>query len=185
MRLMRGLDGKLSGVKNDDAKGCFYNGCFYCKMRVKTKRGETDALLKYDIHRNNFSLMRDLNIEDMVLYDGENESKLLFLASGKEYPGMLSDKAERFSVALGKTWTSGKSDLGKSCTKSAVKLSILTATDVEVTVKSERGSRLLRFYGAKELQSLPIGLKGDYFTISIECGSLGARISSLKIDYEY
>lgn len=184
-RIMRGLDGKLSGVNNDGAKGCYYNGCFYCKMRAKTHSGERDVLLKYDVHKNSFCLSCDLGIQDMTVMDGEGQNKLLFIISGKKYPAMLSDKAERFSVALEKKWTSGKSDLGKTCLKSAVRLSLFTATDVVVTVKSEYGSRLLRFCGSKERQSLPIGLKGDNFSLTISSRSLGARISSVKIEYEY
>lgn len=185
VRIMRGLDGKLLGIDNDGAKGCYYNGCFYCKMRVKTYSGERGVLLKYDVHRNSFCFSCDLCIQDMTVMDGEEENKLLFIVNGKKYPAMLSDKAERFSVALEKKWTSGKSDLGKTSTKSVVRLSLITAKDVSVTVKSECGSRLLRFFGSEKRQSLPIGLRGDNFSLTISSRSLGARISSVKIEYEY
>lgn len=184
-RIMGKLDEKLIGIDNSAAKGCYYNGNYYCKLKMQGDRGECEVLLKYDIHRGTFTLSKGLNIVDFIVVEGEENCRLLFLIDGETSVAMLSDKAERFSVPLEKRWVSGKSDLGTTEPKRVTRLSLRTLTEIYVTVKSERGSRLLRFFGAKERQSRTVGLKGDLFTMEIECNAPGADISALKIEFEY
>jgi len=184
-RIMSRLDGKLSGINNDDAKGCYFNGNYYCKLNIKSDGRISTVLLKYDLHRGTFSVTQGVNVVDFTLYEGENECRLLFLTSGSDEPAELTDKAVRFNVPLYKKWTSGKSDFKITETKRVVRLSLKTITDIEVTLISERGSRLLRFYGSEKRQSLPVGLCGDCFTVTIECRAPCSSISALKIEYEY
>ena len=183
-RIMSKLDEKLAGIDNSDAKGVYFGGAYYCKMTMTTDCGVLPVLLKYDVHRRTFVVMRGLNVKDFAVRGGETDSELLLLVKGKNYPATLSGKGECFSVPLQKKWVSGKSDFGTTETKRVTRLALRTITDVDVTVESERGSRLLHFSGSKERQSLPIGLKGDSFTITVECGAAGASVSALEIEYE-
>ena len=184
-RIMRKIDGKIAGVDNSAAKGCYFNGNYYCKLKMQSDCGVRDVLIKYDIHRGAFAVSSELDINDFVVADGEKACELLFLINGKAQPAMLSDRAENFSVPLDKHWLSGKTDLGTTETKRVTRLSLRTLTEIYVTVKSERGSRILHFFGSNERQSRAVGLKGDLFTVSIDCRTPGATVSALKIEYEY
>lgn len=184
-RLMGKLDEKLVGINNSSAKGCYFNGNYYCKLIMQGDNGEHEVLVRYDIHRGTFTISAGFNITDFIVTEGEDDCRLLFLIDGKSQPAMLSDRAENFSVPLEKRWVSGKSDLGTTELKRVTRLSLRTLTEICVTIKSDRGSRLLHFFGSKERQSRSVGLKGDLFTIEIECSTPGAAISALKIEYEY
>ena len=184
-RIMTKLDGKLENVDNSDAKGCYFNGEYYCKMYMRGDSGLCEVMVRYDIHNGNIAIIKGADVKDFIVAGGESKARMLFLVKGINTAGTLSERAENFSKPLNKHWVSGKSDLGKTDKKCVTALSLRTVTDIDVTVRSERGSRLLHFFGSKERQKKAVGLKGDTFTFSIDCNVPGARISAVEIEYEY
>jgi len=184
-RIMTKLDGKLENADNSDAKGCYFNGEYYCKLYIRGDTGLNEAIIRYDIHNGNIVVMKGTDVKDFIVFGGENKFRMLFLVKGVNTPGMLSDRAENFSKPLNKHWVSGKSDLGRTDKKCMTAVSLRTLTDIDVTVESERGSRLLHFFGSKERQKKAVGLKGDTFVFTIDCHVPGARISAVEIEYEY
>lgn len=185
VKIIKKLDKMLGGIDNSACKGCYYGGKYYCVLMLKTSVANEQILLVYDVHSGSYSLMRNLSIKDIVLMDGENGSRLLFLIKDRFDVCTLSEKAEICSVPLTKIWKSGKCDLNIGKEKTITKVSLTASEKVEVLIKSEAGSRLLHFSGINKEQSLPVGIRGRTFTFEIESRIPENRISAFKIDYEY
>ena len=185
VKIIKKLDKMLIGTDNSECKGCYFGGKYYCVLRLKTSVANEQIMLVYDVHAGTYCLMRNLSIKDIVLMDGEEHSKLLFLIKDRFDVCTLSKRAELCSVPLTKFWKSGKCDLNIGKEKTITKVSLTASEKVEVLIKSEAGSRLLHFSGINKEQTLPVGLKGRSFIFEIESRVPENRISAFRIEYEY
>lgn len=184
-KIARKAESYINATANTNAKRCYCNGIYYCTVKIKVENTEQDVLFCYKIADSSFWFMKNLCISDFTVMDGEDKFCLLFLTKNQKYIGEQSKKAQLFSVPLTKCWQSGKSDLGLNKEKTITKISLFTATNVRITVKSEYGERTLNFYAGKSRQSAAVGLKGNVFTVKVQCNYLLSKISHLKIEYEY
>lgn len=184
-KILTDFDDCIKGIDNKSAKGCYYNGIFYCLLCMKNDNRLEKVLLVYDVHNGNFCLSNHLNIVDFTLLEGENDCKLLFVCENRENLGELSDGAGYFGIPLPKIWKSGDCDLGFSGEKTITGISLVTKTPVIVSVKSENEEQTLHFDGKKGISYLPLSVKGDMFNFEIKCDYHGMAVSGLKINYEY
>lgn len=184
-KIARKVDNYINATPNLNAKGCYCNGIYYCTVKIKIENAEQDVLFCYKIADSSFWFMKNLNISDFTVMNGEDKFCLLFLTKNQKYIGEQSKKAQLFSVPLTKCWQSGKSDLGLNKEKTITKISLFTATNVSIIIKSECGARRINFCAGKSRQSVAVGLKGNIFTFKVQCNYLLSKISHFKIEYEY
>lgn len=185
-RVLTKLDGLLAKSDFSYAKGIFYNGDYYCILQLKDEMQENYfALLRYKTTTGEFSISRYLNVIDFALMEGEQFFKLLFICADNELVGELSQNSEYFNQVLLKTWESGQSDFGIKKEKVLTKLYVSSKTPLRVIVKSEKGSRNLYYFGGISKECLPVSLKGEYFSIYLECESANCNVSYLCCEYEY
>ncbi len=186
VRILERIDEMLSEEENKESKGCYFNGNYFCTLYLKDENGEKfQALIKYDLSTGDFTLSRNLNLVDYAVLEGEEEFKLFFLCADNRSIGELSSKSEYFGRVLKKSWKSGENDFGIKQEKRLVKLYLSAETRVTVKIKSERDERVLYFEGGKKKQSLPIGLKGEYFSFLIECDLPTCFVNYFCVEFEY
>ena len=185
-RILSKLDGMIADCDLSLAKGIYYDGSYYCSLVLKEKNGESfPALLRYRVNSGEFTLNRYLNIIDFALMDGEKDFKLLFICEDNRAIGELSRKSEYFNEVLYKSWESGESDFGVRKEKRLTKLCVNSRTPIYITVKSEKESRRLYFFGGIEREAQAVGIRGEYFTITIECALPDCKVSYLSAEFEY
>ncbi len=186
VRIMERLDGVICGVEQDEAKGVYYNGNYYCLLKVKDENENyISGVVCYNLADKTFTLYRDLYIEDFTLLEGENYFKLLFICADNCAIGELSNKSEYFGGSLQKSWKSGKSDFDVRKIKNITRLFINTKTPIELTLESERGSRKVYFKGSPVRQSLPVSIAGEYFSVQIKCEYPECLVTYIGIEFEY
>lgn len=184
-RILKELDGLLKSSDNQKAKAVYFNGDYYCLLNLTEDNFAFQALLRYETASGEFSLSKDLKIEDFAVMEGENDFKLLFLCGDNSAIGELSQKSEYFSGALTKSWQSGKSDLGVRKEKCLTSICVNTKTPLKVVVQGENQSRVLHFKGGKKREKLPVGIRSEYFTFTILCDSANCEVSYLSAEFEY
>ena len=189
---LKGLDrdsfpqGLLNDMDNENAKGCYFNGNYFCTLNLKDESGNLfQALLRYDLTRGTFTLSKNLGVIDYAVLEGENQFKLLLICDDNSDIGELSNKSEYYGATLEKSWHSGESDFGIKKEKRLTKLYLNTQTPVKVRVKCENGYRNLYFDGSEKRQVLPVGLRGQYFSFCIECSNNTCLVSYLCAEFEY
>lgn len=185
-KILQELDGLILGVNNQNAKGCYFGGNYYCIIKIKENSGvEREVLLSYNLKDGSFMLGKDLKITDFAVYEGENNCALLFLCENQNKIGTLSTKSQYFNQPLKKSWISGESDLGIRCEKCVTRVNVNTLTPIKVQVKSEKECKTLYFKGSTAKQSSSIAVKGERFTIGVECDCADCKISYISLEYEY
>ena len=185
-RILTRLDGLLNDMDNENAKGCYFNGNYFCTLNLKDESGNLfQALLRYDLTRGTFTLSKNLGVIDYAVLEGENQFKLLLICADNSAIGELSNKSEYYGATLEKSWHSGESDFGIKKEKRLTKLYLNTQTPVKVRVKCENGYRDLYFDGSEKRQFLPVGLRGQYFSFCIECSNNTCLVSYLCAEFEY
>lgn len=186
IKILTNLDGIINDIDVSTAKGVYYKGNYYCLFTLKREDGETfSSLLTYKISSGDFTLSKDLPIKDFTLMEGENFFKLLFLCEDKKVLGEISDNCEYFNEILTKSWQSGESDFNIRKEKRLTKLYINSQTPLYVTVKSEKESRRLYFFGGITRECQPVGIRGEYFSFYIECDQPNCNVSHLCAEFEY
>ena len=109
IKILEKLQGFIENVDNEDAKGVYFNGKYYCNLNIKSDDDLVrNVMLCYDTKSGDFTIGRGLQIIDFCVFEGENYSDLLFICDGKDCIGALSNKAQFFNDSLQKIWHSGK-----------------------------------------------------------------------------
>lgn len=184
-RILKGLDECLKSVENENAKGVYYNGKFYCNLKLKIENAVQNCLIYYDLTSKNFTVCKNLKFSDFQIMDGENDFKLLFLNADNGAIGELSSKSECFGLPILKRWVSAKYDFLNSNEKVVTSVSLVTKTDINLSVESEAGKRKIKFLASDKIQTKSIGIKGNAFTFTIDCIAPASNISRFKVNYEF
>ncbi|MBR3864895.1 MAG: hypothetical protein IKJ19_07300 [Clostridia bacterium] len=185
-KILERLQGVLSEIDNEDAKGAYFNGKYYCCFKIKTDEDTFEkVLLCYDIKSGDFTIARGLNLIDFCAMEAEKRCELLFICEGKDVIGTLSSKAQFFGESLQKVWRSGKSDLGVIKDKCLTKVYVNTLSPLKIRVKSEKESRTLHFVGSTSNQMQLASVRGDIFEIELICDTPNCKINNIALEYEY
>jgi hypothetical protein len=185
VRIMDKLDGLIFNDKAT-AKAKFYRGNYYCVITLKNRDEKPfQAIVCYCVKDGTFTIGSGLNITDFIVMEGEKEHKLLFICGDNRAIGELSSKSECLSSGITKTWESGESNFGITKEKILTKLFITTESQIKITVKSEISKREITFNGSKRMQVVPVGLRGERFSIFIQCDMPECYISYLGAEVEY
>ncbi len=185
-KILERLQGVISEVDNEEAKGVYFNGKYYCSLKIKTDKDIIEkVLLCYDIKSGDFIIGRGLNLIDFCILEGENNCELLFVCEGRDIIGKLSNKAQFFGESLQKIWRSGKSDLGVFKQKYLTKIYANTLSPLKIRVKSEKESRTLHFIGSPSNQMQLASVRGDIFEIEVICDTPNCKINNISLEYEY
>ncbi len=185
VRILKGLDECLKGVDNGLAKGIYFNGKFYCLLKLKIDNVVQNCLIYYDLVTKNFTVCKNLNVSDFQIMDGETDYKLLFLSADNGAIGELSEKSECFGLPLQKKWESAKYDFLNSFEKVITSVTLISKTETHLIVKSENQTRKVKFVASDKPQTKTLGVKGNSFTFTIECSVPSSNISRFKVNYEY
>lgn len=186
-RFLTQFDDYFAGVDNSDAKGVFFNGELFVKLKANfPESGLLDVVLRYNFAKKSANFLSGFGVDDLAVYDGEKKYKLLMLCRDSNSLGEFCEKNEYFGGAIKKIWRSATSDLGKpEAQKTICGISLFADYDTRVSIISERGVKTVRFYGKKEDQYKKISLRGKAFSFLIINNIPESKVARLKIYFEY
>lgn len=186
-RFLTQFDDYFAGVDNSDAKGVFFNGELFVKLKANfPESGLMDVVLRYNFAKKSANFLVGFNVNDLAVYDGEKNYKLLMLCRDSDSLGEFCEKNEYFGGSIKKSWRSATSDLGKpEAEKTICGILLYADYDTRVSVYSERGKKTVTFYGKKEDQYKKISLKGKAFSFVIINKIPESKVARLKIYFEY
>ncbi|MBR2989107.1 MAG: hypothetical protein IKC64_05235, partial [Clostridia bacterium] len=91
--------------------------------------------------------------------------------------GLISKCGANFTVPLKKKWRISKSDWGNQSRKTVRQISLFTATDLTLTLISDKRKSALKIRGKNEVQKRRISFSGRRIGIDIETDKTGVNIS--------
>lgn len=179
------------------ACACYYDGKYYLSARMNFDDGkniscesETDyknnVLVEFDLQSQKLNITRGVDICAMAafVFDGWQRLAVLFNGANNQKVGQLTDDGKLFNVATKKCWQSPATDLSSLATKSVRSITLISPTDVEITIKTEQESQTLHVLGSEKLQKIVCNVKGVKISIAIESNSPTLYISNLSLDID-
>jgi len=184
IRVMKGLTPALVGADNSIAGAAYFNGKYYCMLNVKIGDNIERRMVVYDLTDGSYYLTNGIDVRD-ILPVYEDVNKLLFVVGENQTLGELDKKCMLFGKALRKLWVSNRSSFGVDKIKTLAKINICSEVDSIVRIRSDFGERAVFVSAAKSVKSIPVGLKGKYFTICVESDYPAANVNSVSVQLRY
>lgn len=179
------------------ACACYYDGKYYLSARMNFDDGkniscesETDyknnVLIEFDLQTQKLNITRGIDICAMTsfVFDGWQRLAVLFNGANNQKIGQLTDDGKIFDSATKKCWQSPATDLSTLAQKSVRSISLISPTNVDITIKTERESQTLHVLGSDKLQKLVCNVKGVKISVAIESNSQTLHISNLSLDID-
>ncbi len=182
-RIMRGLDRYLKGVDNSSAYAGFYDGKYFCSMKIRVDGVLTNVILCYDDSENSWFLIKDFTFSHFISVYAAGHYKLLFAFSARRL-GELSDNPYFLATPLDMSWESKYSDFDVSERKTLERITFYSGGNGKLKVISEEGEREFKLSG-DGLKNIAVGLKGENFKISYSASGAGAYLSKMSVKVNY
>lgn len=171
------LSDLLKNCDQQNAKTCYFEGKVYIACNLNYLDDQTDdrcainnSLVVFDIENNDFSVIRNIDIKDMMAINELSLSKLVLclnqIGSNKVWQLCSQDESEfdfykKYQI---KNITLG--DFGLSKTLKAINL--FSKYDCIVIVKTDDIEKAYKIKGKEQMQSIRINIKAKKFSITFE-----------------
>lgn len=188
-KIQLNINNMLKDCENECAVGNYSNGNYYiaCRMAFADENIEgceslsyvNNALLKYNIAKNEFSIMRGYDIQDITVINDSIASYVLVIYNNGVglRIGMLAMSGMFFENPTHKVWSSVKSDFNYPDQNKVLKeISFESATDGVLKIWCDGNVRNFQFKGSEKTQSIKPYFKGMKFKITFEVNSNNAKI---------
>lgn len=192
------LNDFLNKINNDKAIACFRAGIYYISCKIDFNDGKkvgceneesyvNNVFICYNVIDNTYTICRGIDITNLLSLQVESCDKVIasFGSKYKEILGQVCDSGRFFDEQNERFWCSPLSDLGYSDKVKYVKyLSLLSKYDCQVTVFTEKTSKVYDVKGKSVLTKLPVNLRGKQIGIKITTKENKAYISNLKLSID-
>ena len=181
----------------NNACACYYDGKYYLSARLNFDDNKSvvcenetnfknNALIEFDLQTQKINITRGVDICAMASFVFDGWQKLAVIYNGENWQkvGELTYDGKFFENSAPKCWQSPISDLGTLAQKSVRSISLISPTDVDITIKSEQESQTLHISGSTKLQQLVCNVKGVKISIAIETTSQTLHIQNLSVNID-
>ena len=182
-RVMRGLDKYLKGVDNSSAYAAFYDGKYFCSMKIRVDGELKNVILCYDDSENSWFLIKDFAFSHFISVYAAGQYKLFFAIAGRRL-GELSSNPYFLATPLDMSWESKSADFDVPSRKTLERLRFYSGGEGTIRVKSDEGERSFKLSG-DGLKNIAVGLKGVNFKISYSTSVAGAYLSKMSVKVNY
>ena len=183
-KILRGLDGVIDFSKG--AKGEYYDGKAYFKVKAKYSSSYYDCLLVLDAFKGSYYLAYGMNVKDLCLINGKNAYSLALICGEEQKIFELSSDDEFLSVALPKLWKSKYCDFGILKERKVLsKISLYTDTDITLTVDGGNKVSVYSIKGGTKRKTVTPKMSVDNFSLEIYSDKKNARVSAMTLEFEY
>ncbi len=181
----------------NNACACYYDGKYYLSARLKFDDGkiiscenendyQNNVLIEFDLQTQKLNITRGIDICSMtsLVFDGWQKLAVLFNGANNQNIGELTDDGKVFNAVTQKCWQSPLSDLGTLAEKAVRSVSLISPTNVDITIKSEQEMQTLHVLGSSKLQKLVCNVKGVKISVAIESNAQALYISNLSLNID-
>lgn len=184
VKIMEGIFPLISGKDNSKAVSAYYNGC--CYIACNLNYGENDGavnntLIEYDINKKTISLIKGADISSITVVSTESYNNIVFSIRGdnSDIAVTLCEENRLFTQPLDKMWKTPLTDLNcPDKIKLAREIYLRSEEDISIKLCSEKGSKRVFLKGNKNLQKVPLFLKGREFELYFYSNTEKAYIGS-------
>ncbi|MBQ3047948.1 MAG: hypothetical protein IJD48_02915 [Clostridia bacterium] len=164
----------LSQYDQSNSKTCYYNGKFYiaCKLQylddfVDDRCVVNNSLVAFDIEKNDFSVIRNIDVKDLMpinelllsklvlCLNGQHSNKLWQICNIEDSEFEFLKRYEIANLTLG--------DFAK--TKIFKAINLFCKYDCDITVQTENKTKTFKIKGKNDLQFVRVNIKGKMFSI--------------------
>lgn len=180
-KLKLGIEGLLKGIDNNQAVAAYSNGYYYLSCRLNFNDGmvvgmesisqsnRNNALLKINVSDGSLSIMRGYCIEDFFVINDTFKNQLCATVA---YSGILKlsnieNNGKYFENDTVKVWRSPYSNFGYPDRYKLIRqITLETLQDIEVEIKTENKTKVIKVLGKDKPQNIMPYIKGKKISIS-------------------
>lgn len=183
-KIMSGIASIVTGVDNQGSVAAYHNGNYYCTVNVRVGEKTEKRVICYDVEDRTYYFAKGFSVGDMLSVTGD-DGNFYFAVDGYNKLGVLDENCRLFGNSLLKVWKNNRGNFGTDEVKTLARMNICSNGNCLVKLKSENGERKIYVRAQKSVQRLPVGLKGQNFSITFESVEFGAKISSVSLEFAY
>lgn len=170
-------------VDNSKAVACYHNGKYFVACKLKFEDGENigcenyvngyvnNALIIYDIHTENLSIMRGVDIHSLLSVDRGNVSTVFasFYNAYQRKIGMINNNGEYFNTPITAVWSSVVSNFDcPEKIKNVKEVIIKSKQNCVMTIVTDLESKNINIVGSNKIQKIKTFVKGHTVQIKIK-----------------
>ena len=184
-RVLSEFDELFIGVENQGAKGLYYNGQFYLKCNINLKGQIQQALVVYDVNRNQGYISKNFSVLDFCSITGESFSLPVIVAGNGKTIYTFSKDASINNVPVTKVWETPFTDLNISKEKVLKRIEINSVNQLKFTVETNSSKKSFILNPTNGYASLNVAVRGREFRFVIENSMAGCEISNPVLTFSY
>lgn len=179
---------------NENAVAGFCNGCFYLACRLKFDDDkdnlqiddiENNALIKYDISQNRFSILRGCNIRKISVINDYLDTYVFVITKDKSKIcrlGMVDNSGAIYGEPTEKVWITPDSDFDYPDRYKLVKEVYLeSGSDCIVRVKADKKTKDFVIKGGDKISLIKPRMRGKKISVSFLSKKTDTKISNVQI----
>ena len=181
-RILKKADGFIRGVDNDNVVAAFVRGRYYAAITARIAEKLERVVVCYDVNRGDFYFIKGVPVTDLSEVSDYNSVDLCAIVENEN--GIFAFAPDAiFKKPLKKIWRSAFTDFGIDGRKTLSRITLYTANDVRIAVRSDDGERSFVLRGGKGLRQETIGLCGENFSVSIISELPRADVSCVTLEF--
>ncbi len=166
--------------------GAYLNGSYYLACRAYQEGTDNNAIVRYEISKNDISVLYGYNVKCMCSVVHHNGADVLcaFADNNRTIIGALSESGVVYGLPTKKHYVSPINNLSINNVKVIRDISLKTSDDITLIVNLDGKKSRHTLEGKNAYQKVVIERSGVSFGIEIECDSALPKISPLTVNID-